>query len=127
MIGDDIEIGAQTYRVGKLSAMEQFHVTRRILPLVSQVAAGGEVLDRISKALAELSDTDSEYVIFKCLRVAKRKIDGDRGWAAICRDNVVLFDDIGVDALLRLTWATIEGNMGDFFTGLRSNLPAPEA
>lgn len=120
----EVEIDGRTYRLGKLSAMTQFHVSRRLLPVFTSLdGEKGEMLPRLMDAVSKLSDDDSEYVIGKCLADCAVKRDGDAGWAPIYRNGQLMFEEIGMAGMLRLTFATIEENLASFFTGLPSGSP----
>lgn len=116
----EVEVGGHTYRLGKLDAMTQFHVSRRIMPLITSLREDGasDLITRVASALGRLSDEDSEYVIAKCLADCQRQRNGDTGWAPVFRVGQLMFDDIGMTGMMRLVWATLEGNLSDFFTAL---------
>ena len=98
----DIKIGDHTFRIGRLNAFDQLHVARRIAPLVhSAVFAAGplnEALVAFAKgdekksdeamvrafmqsapflqALAQLPDSDVDFVIKKVMSVSMIEIGG---------------------------------------------------
>ncbi|WP_298165115.1 phage tail assembly chaperone [Novosphingobium sp.] len=125
---EEIEIGAHTYRLAKLDAMTQFHIIRRlggVLAAMRDGAEGGDVFTVLMHAIGEMSDADSEYIIAKCLNGCTRRQDGDAGWAAVFRHGQIMFADISMPDMIQLVWATLQSNLSDFFTGLRSgSLPA---
>lgn len=125
---EEIEISGRTYRLAKLDAMTQFHITRRLGGVLAAIRAGregGDVYAVLMQAVGEMSDEDSEYIIGRCLAGCLRKQDGDAGWAAVYRHGQMMFADIAMPDMLRLTWATLQANLSDFFTSLRSgSLPA---
>lgn len=125
---EEIEIGAHTYRLAKLDAMTQFHIIRRlggVLAAVRDGAESGDVFTVLMQAVGDMSDEDSEYIIAKCLNGCARRQDGDTGWAPVFRHGQMIFSDILMPEMLQLTWATLQSNLSDFFTGLRSgSLPA---
>lgn len=121
----DFELNGVTYRLAKLDPMTQFHVSRRVMPLMAALGGDGDKMALVLEALGHLSDSDSEYVIGKCLADCRRK-NGDT-WAKIYVSGNLMFEDIGMKGMVQLTFATLRENLADFFTGLRSNLSAPEA
>lgn len=125
---EEIEVNGYSYRLTKLDAMSQFHVTRRlggVLAAIRGGSEGGDILAILMQAIGELSDADTEYVIGKCLTGCMRKQDGDAGWAPVFRHGQMMFADVTMPDMLRLTWATLQANLSDFFTSLRSgSLPA---
>lgn len=129
MAAEEIEISGHSYRLAHLDAMSQFHVTRRLGGVLAAIRGGTEedvdVLSILMQAIGDLSDADTEYVIGKCLTGCLRQQEGDTGWAAVYRNGHMMFADIAMPDMLRLTWATLQANLSDFFTGLRSgSLPA---
>lgn len=137
---EDIPIGDNVYRVGTISAMQQFHVMRRLAPVLGGFAevvrsalksgkTGVELLSALKegqvdistviepmlKAISEMSDADSEYVINTCLNVCARRIEGGKGWAPVRSSGQLMFNDIKLTAMAQLVWKVLEANLGDFF------------
>lgn len=124
----DIEVNGQRYRVGKLDAMKQFHVSRRLGPLLatmgislSVLGKGAEefdlneflpLLEPITKMMAEMSDEDADYIIFTCLSVVTR-LQGGRP-APVSSGRQLMFHDIEMPTLLRLTVEVLKGNLANF-------------
>lgn len=136
----EIEHGGNTYRIGKLNAFQQLHVSRRLaqilptmLPLlaaikhsdvIAQAMSGNpsglsEIAGPATRALAEMSDADVEYIIGTCMNVVARK-DG-KSWAPLMRDGVQMFDDVGMGDLLTLTVNVVNASLADFMRGLAMN------
>lgn len=123
----DFELNGVTYRLARLDAMTQFHVSRRIMPLMAAMGgeSEGDKLAKLFSAVGQLSDEDSEYVIGKCLADCRRQ-SGDT-WAKVYVAGKLMFDDLGMMGMIALTFETLKENLADFFTGLGSNLAAPGA
>lgn len=137
-----MEINGIEYTIGRLNAVDQFHVSRKIapivpklMPLIAEVAKGdldktiesidkgekgdlkdlqplADALSPLMEVFAQMPEDDVNYIIFKCLSVAKR--DG----AVVCRNNSIMFDDIDMTQVLPLVIATIRINLGNFIQGL---------
>jgi hypothetical protein len=121
---EEIEVGGHSYRLAKLDAMTQFHITRRLGGVLAAIRSGsesGDVLAILMQAIGELPDADCEYVISRCLTGCMRRQDGDAGWAPVFRHSQMMFADVTMPDMLRLTWATLQANLSDFFTSLRSD------
>jgi hypothetical protein len=137
------EVYGNTYQFGKLSAMEQFHVMRRLASVSSGLGegvmrlknSGGavELLKDGSKAMGvvaplleaigRMSNEDSEYVINTCLKVVRRQ--QGPAWSQVqASPGVLMFPDIGMTAMVALVWRTLEFNLGGFFSELLSVFPA---
>lgn len=111
----EFEFNGQTYALAKLDAMTQFHVSRRLMPIMGVMGDEGDVKEKLFRAVGELSDGDAEYVIGKCLADCRRK-NGD-AWAKIYQSGRLMFEDIGMTGMIQLTFATLKENLTDFFTG----------
>jgi hypothetical protein len=124
--------GGNAYRFGRLTAMQQFHVARRLAPVITRMAevkfdqlgAGEEgqrdvsgmlkLMQPLADALGQLSDADSEYVINACMAVVQRK-QGE-AWAFVWNKGAgrAMFDDIDLPVLLQLTVRVLMENLSGF-------------
>lgn len=140
----ELEIGGNTYRINSMPAMTQFHVMRKlgpvlpgIVPVLAQAAAtlpqgdsqeaGGAMttVDGVAAiamaaqplldGLASMADADAEYVINHCLSAVMRRDAGGKSWSAVHRDGVTMFDDIDMSSSMRLVWAVLRENYTAFF------------
>lgn len=131
----EIELGGNTYSIGKLSAMKQFHVSRRVAPIIpklvpvfTRMKSGTSLLDDLdglaealqpfADGLAEMRDEDAEYVVNACMSVIQRK--NEYGWTASWSAEAKrpMFDDMDLGVLLPLTVRCIVVNLGPFIQGL---------
>lgn len=143
---DEINVGPHRYMVGRLDAFAQFHVSRRIAPVVPTLLpvlaefsknevqaalASAQSADQVeitafsglgvavmpfAEALAQMSDDNADYVIKTCLSVVKRVTDG--GLSAVSRQGNLMFDDLDLSALLPLVIAVLRSSLGNFIQGL---------
>lgn len=140
----ELEIGGNTYRINSMPAMTQFHVMRKlgpvlpgIVPVLAQAAAtlpqgdsqeaGGAMatVDGVAAiamaaqplldGLASMADADAEYVINHCLSAVMRRDAGGKSWSAVHRDSVTMFDDIDLMARMHLVLAVLRENYTGFF------------
>lgn len=125
----ETEINGQQYRTGKLNAIQQFHVARRLAPALwamGAAAAGAELTDLsdagalmklgpVAEALAKMSDADTEYILKTCMSVVARQ--QGQGWAAVQAQNgsALMFEDIDLPVMMRLTFVVVQENLGNFF------------
>jgi hypothetical protein len=65
--------------------------------------------------MSHVSDSDTEYVIKKCMSVVLRKGTDGRPSKVQAPNGDLMFDDISLETMLELTVAIIEENLGDFF------------
>lgn len=140
----ELEIGGNAYRINSMSAMTQFHVMRKlgpvlpgIVPVLAQAAAalpqaddqedGGAMttVDGVAAiamaacplldGLAAMADADAEYVINHCLSAVMRRDSGGKSWSAVSRDGVTMFDDIDLMTSMQIVWAVLRENYTGFF------------
>jgi len=129
----EIELEGQKYRVGKLAPLAAFHVMRRVMPLMHSLGLGlGQVQEMagaqlteadfvrgfqpVMEALAKMPDADVNYVISACLGVVYR-LDGER-WAPVQNGGSLMYQDITMPTMVKLTMAVCKENLGGFFGDL---------
>lgn len=126
----EFELKEQTYSVGKIDARSQFHIVRRLAPVLGEIApaaangklGGMDALPPLANAIAKLSDADADYCLFGLLGVIKRKQPQGMGWGPVSTGNAIMYDDIDMAAMLQLAWKALEFNMSGFFAALPSDL-----
>ncbi len=125
----ELELDGHTYRVGKLDARAQFHIVRRLAPILGELApalqggkGGMEALPAIASAVARLSDADADYCIFGLLKVVSRKQPNGLGYGPVATENLLMYDDIGMPQMLKLAWEALSFNMSGFFAAMPSTL-----
>lgn len=126
----EIQINEKKYRTGRMDARRQFHVVRRLAPILSGLTdlkkMMGEplaALGPLADAVASMSDQDADYVINSCLSCVERQQSAG-GWAKVMVDDALMFQDLDMAAMLRLTWAVLQENLQGFFDALPSGLSA---
>ena len=133
----DIEfsIDNKDFRAGKLDAFKQFHLSRKIapvipslIPLFMQISKDNdltkdldllaELLQPFADGIADLSDESSEYIMATCLSVVKMK-QGET-WVPIWNNSgkVCMFDDIDLGMMMRICMQVIQDSLGSFIQGL---------
>lgn len=126
-----LSIGGKDFVLhGKLDAFTQLHVARKLGPSIP-IIEGLLGLDNAGKdkniltvlMLSHISDSDTEFVMRKCLSIVYRKQGATDAPAKIqTPDGKLMFDDITLSELLQLTVAVIDENLGDFFRTALANL-----
>lgn len=128
---NEIEVGGNTYRIGRIDAFKQFHIARRIAPAltaagesVNELVGLGKsmsdddslfhVLAKVSEVMARMPDDDVNYVIHTCLGVASRRQQDER-YANVMRGNQLMFQDLDMPSMIQVTLAVLRENMGGFF------------
>jgi hypothetical protein len=139
------------YKFEKIDALSQFHIVRRLAPIIGELAAvvaNSGVLksgkkfeemsindmdfDAIAKDLgpvlstfAKIPDEDMNYSLFGLLKGVYRKNTTGGGWSRVTTDNqLFMFEDIKADMALMMTLAgqSFAANLGGFINALPSGL-----
>lgn len=140
------EVKGEVYHIGKLAARTQFHVLRRIAPVLAglvpvmnivgtmkqatkeeKAQVFGSMFQPLAQALANMNDEDLDYVINNCcMRVSRQQNDKS---APIMAPNgsTFMFSDITMDVMLVLVVEVIKENMSGFFDLLPGLLSDPES
>jgi hypothetical protein len=135
----ELEIEGNNYRIGKLNPFEQFHIVRRVAPvLVSlgeiqskmQKIENGEEPDEglfakfggLANIVSQMPDDDVDYVLKLCLRVAKR-IDSNGNAPVLSPSGKLMYEDINMTVMLKIAFETIDENLGGFMKGADQSLP----
>ncbi len=132
----EFTIGDRKFKCGKLDAFRQFHIVRRIGPLLAELlpAMAGivkqktesmsetEKLEEFAKILqpvmtgfSRLSDNDADYVLFRLLSVVEVHQPQFNSWAKIATDSGLMMQDIELPALLQAAGRSLMHNMQGFF------------
>jgi hypothetical protein len=131
----EFEVSGQQYRARKLTAFQQFHVSRKVAPilptlvpvfvrlkqsenLMDDLATTAAALQPFADGLAAMKDEDGEFVISTCLSVVQRETQGN--WAAVwsVQSKVCMFDDIDLGIMIPLILKVIQDSLGPFISGL---------
>ena len=127
----ELDLAGFTYRIGKLPAKTQFHLARKLAPVVSTLGtavsqlggSGAEqsqeqwivtALGPVTEVVAGMSETDVNFIIDTSLSVVSRRQDDGR-YAPIQRNGNLMFIDIEMPTMFRLVVETIKENLGSFF------------
>ncbi len=133
----DTVINGQEYKFDKIPALAQFHIVRRLAPVIGELLGaidpkkfkGGKadisegemikVLGPITTALAKLSDEEANYVLFGLLKAVTRKQIGG-GWAKVVTGESLMFEDIDMKVMIQLSVKSFMVNLGGFINALPS-------
>lgn len=130
----EFEFGDRVYKIGLLDVFEQFHVSRRLTPVL---AAGGLAMFKalseqqkagqglgptdwllmmapMAEVLAKMPQEDADYVLHTCLKVVRVKA-ADKWSVLLTGGGALLIADLGLPATLRLVVEVLQHNLGDFF------------
>jgi hypothetical protein len=134
-MNETVEVGGFSYRIGRIDARKQFHVSRRLMPLLarlggaaalkSQAGADGftKFLGPLSEVLSKMSDEDVDYVLDACLSVCQRIQPNGQGAPVMARGGGMMFNDIDMGQMVQLTVHVIRENLSGFFPGATAESP----
>jgi len=125
----EFEIKGVNYRTAKLSVFDQLKVSRKLLPVLAGMlgdfqaikssAQGGDVykaletaLPKIAESLSDMSDEDTNAIIFPCLSVVARQ--NGKVWAPVMSQNELMFDDIDLMSMLQIVGRVVGDSLGNF-------------
>lgn len=120
----EFEIGGNTYRSGKMDTFKQFHVSRRLVPILGNVAVavGGEasfddLVQPLMHGIASMTDADCDFILEACLKVVQRQ--QGNAWSPVYAgtNQALMFDDIDMSAMLQIAGKVIQDNLSGFFPG----------
>ena len=145
-----ITISGKNYTIGRLNALDQLHVSRKIapiipslIPIISEVAKGG--LSKVIESMELGDDVELENIDLKeldglssalspLMDVIAGMSEGDtnlvihkclsvviRDGAVLCRAESIMFDDLDMMQILPLVVAVIRKNFGNFIQDLLMN------
>jgi hypothetical protein len=138
----ETELNGQTYRIGRLNAFQQLHVSRKIGPLIPKLVPAfvalssdkdafadmgklSEIAAPFAEAFAEMPDEVVEYVVGTCLGIVQRKQGS--AWAPVWSSQgaCLMFDDVDLTTILPLVVRVITDNLGPFISGLLTGQMQP--
>lgn len=131
---NSFEINGKSFKVSKINAMKQYHIVRRISPILSEMLPAIQGLAKKSNALSEeemldqaatviapimnglskLTDKDSEFVLFGLLSVVEIK-QAEGNWARLVMNDNLMFHDLELPILLQAAGRSFMFNMSGFF------------
>ncbi|AOY96851.1 hypothetical protein BKK79_36155 [Cupriavidus sp. USMAA2-4] len=134
-MANEIELKGVRYSIGRMAAMTQFHVSRRLAPVLAPIVTAYLQLTKVDGPLNEalpqvvadiqpvldvvaaMKDADVEYVMNACLAVVQR--NQMNNWAPVfVQGGGVMFDDIELPGLLQLVTKVLVVNLGPFMPDL---------
>lgn len=122
-MSDIAEIGGQKYRIGRIDARKQFHVARRLAPLLAglgSLSGKGEgfatAVAPLAEALSSMPDSDVDYVLDVCLGACQR-VQPNGHAAPIMARGELMFEDIDMAQMVQIAIRVIQQNLGSFFPG----------
>ncbi len=134
----DFEIGGRKFKLCKIDAFKQFHIVRRLGPLLGELAPAlgtfakskgqasflseSEKLDEFAKlltplmtGLSKLTDEDANKVLFGLLSSVEIQQMPVGNWARLATDQAIMFSDLELPVLLQAAGRAFAYNLSGFF------------
>lgn len=144
----DFEIGNKKFKLCKIDAFKQFHIARRVGPLLLETlpASQGQlkdikaydalpeaeklelftkVVNPLMNGLAKLSDKDAELVLYGLLSSVETQQEAGN-WARVATADMLMIQDFDLPILLGLAGRAFMYNLSNFFTVLPQATAARE-
>lgn len=136
----EFSIDARKFKLNKIDAMKQFHIVRRIAPLLREflpvmgtiakakvdLMSDEQKLDEFAKianplieGLSKLSDADADFVLYRLLASVEVEQPEFRSWATIATEAGVKVQDLELPILLQCAGRALMYNLSGFFSSLR--------
>lgn len=134
-MNNSFEINGKKFKLLKIDAFKQFHIARRVAPILGDLLPAFKDIQKVQKGelsesekleefakiltpllngLAKLSDEDSNKVLFGLL--ASVEVQQDSGnWARVSNDTMVMMQDLELPILLQLAGKAFAFNLTGFF------------
>lgn len=150
----EFTLGEDTYRINKLNAFQQFHLSRKVAPIIptlipvflklqasakapedvegnpstplsGDLGAMAEIMQPFADGIASMSDEAAEFILSTCLGVVQRKQGGT--WVEVWSksQSVCMFDDIDLGVMVKLCIRVITESLGPFLGGMLTGQGTP--
>lgn len=135
-----MKINDINYDIGRISPLKQFHLVRRLMPLLAKSTDGimalqagkpqaptdfARMLAPMVDELARMPDEEAEYIIFTCLSVVRRDTGGSGFAPVLTSDNALMYQDMSMEVMLKLVVEVVKVNLAGFFAGLGGPIESP--
>lgn len=117
----DFVINGVNYKASKLPAIKQFHIVRRVAPLLAGMTDKDKAIEGIMNGIGSLKDEDANYILFGLLSCVEREQLG-HGWAKVCTGESLMFQDIDLGVMFQIATKAFQENYGGFLGEMGSAL-----
>lgn len=134
----DFEIGTRKFKLSKIDTFKQFHIVRRIGPILSDMIPAMQSVQRVQSqsiseeakleefgklatpimtGLAKLSDADADLVLFGLLCSVEIQQAGGN-WARVATPSMLMIQDLELPVMLQIAGKALMYNLSGFFAAL---------
>lgn len=122
------EVGGRRFQLNKIDAFKQFHIVRRLAPILGDLLPVAQKLSKlkdnteaqfeslapIMDGIAKLSDADANTVLLGlCSAVEVQQASGN--WARIVVGDILAIQDLDLSTLLQIAGRALQFNLAGFF------------
>lgn len=139
----EFEINDLKFRAEKLDTFKQLHVSRKVGPILPKLlpvfvqftksakdgapaddlTAIAAAVEPLTQVLADMPDSDFEYVVNTCLSVVQ--VNQANNWAPVLAPNgAMMFDAVDLGVTVQLVAKVIWHSLGPFLSGFLANAQA---
>lgn len=137
MTEQDFQVGSRDFKLSKIDAFKQFHIVRRLGPILGDIIPVAqklkgllkddsqseddkfEVIAQLAKpimeGLSKLSDQDANTVLLGLLSAVEVRQMPAGNWARIARDNNMMIQDLELPVMLQVAGRAFAYNLAGFF------------
>jgi len=124
----EVNISGNTYSIRKLPLIQQFHISRKLIPYILTGSKEDFKLSVLG-ALSRMGESESEFIVNAALAVTQRK--QDVLWSPIGTLKAPQFDDASVMDYFDIAAEVVVDSLSSFFSALISRMeekaPSPES
>ena len=133
MATQDFQIDGRNFKISKINAMKQYHIVRRIGPILSDLLSSiksipkqdaqmteeqrfdevAKIAGPIMSGLSKLSDKDAELVLLGLLSAVE--INRDGVWGRVVMNDQLMYQDLELPVMLNAAGRSLMFNMAGFF------------
>jgi len=131
-------IGQREFSLSKIDAIKQFHIVRRLMPVLTELLPVAQKYGKLSKeqlekkmtedsledlapvlnGLAKLGDADSNKILYGLLSSVQMKQGEHGNWANLVTGEQLMFQDLELPILLQAAGRALMFNLSGFFATL---------
>lgn len=135
----DFEVGPRKFKLNKIDAFKQFHIVRRMGPILGDLIPVAQKLNKLKVSdesqmnedqkfeaiatlsgpimggLAKLSDEDANKVLLGLCSAVEIQQQPAGNWARVATDAGLMFQDLDLSTLMQIAGRAFVYNMAGFF------------
>ena len=137
---NSFEFNGKSFKITKINAIEQFHIARRMTPILADIVSAvdtktakkvmeqqlsaeeqfdifAKIASPVMTGLSKLSNEDSEFVLYGLLSSVEVK-QSTGNWAYVSTKSMLMMQDLDLSVLLNIAGRAFMFNLSGFFSAL---------